>query len=134
MIIKKHHGFEIRGLEFGFWDSKRDQIQSSDFGAIQIWKVLEKDKLVGSSTTPQSSILTGLQDLIHQREVQQKRGVKDHPLRFEIAIASDKMLLVIGGEFYLQHDPTPTNLKSSITSPDQGCRRDGPIDHQSRRC
>ncbi len=51
LVIKKHHGFEIRGFEIGFWDSKREEIQASNFGAMQIWKVLEKDKLVGSIRT-----------------------------------------------------------------------------------
>lgn len=47
LVVKKHHGFEIRGFEIGFWDSKREEIQAADFGAMQVWKVLEKDKLVG---------------------------------------------------------------------------------------
>ncbi|KAH7379770.1 hypothetical protein BKA64DRAFT_235952 [Cadophora sp. MPI-SDFR-AT-0126] len=80
LVVKKHHGFEIRGIEFGFWDSKRQEIQATDFGAMQVWRVLEKDKL----------------DSVHKGDQQQKRGVKEHPLRFEIAVTSDKMLLVIG--------------------------------------
>ncbi|KAG4439936.1 hypothetical protein IFR05_004562 [Cadophora sp. M221] len=80
LVVKKHHGFEIRGIEIGFWDSKREEIQAADFGAMQVWKVLEKDKL----------------DSVHKGDQQQKRGVKEHPLRFEIAVTSGRMLLVIG--------------------------------------
>ncbi|KAL2061386.1 hypothetical protein VTL71DRAFT_7659 [Oculimacula yallundae] len=80
LVVKKHHGFGIRGIEIGFWDSKREEIQAADYGAFQIWKVLEKDKL----------------DTVHKGDQQQKRGVKEHPLRFEIAITSGNMLLVVG--------------------------------------
>ncbi|KAI9051790.1 hypothetical protein LZ554_004057 [Drepanopeziza brunnea f. sp. 'monogermtubi'] len=101
VVIKKHHGFGVGGFGIGFWDSKRSELRASNFGAVQIWKVLEKDKL----------------ELVHQREAQQKRGVKDHPLRFEIALTSDKMLLVIGVRSLVRVRDTDT-MGLSITSCD----------------
>ncbi|PBP26347.1 hypothetical protein BUE80_DR002605 [Diplocarpon rosae] len=101
VVMKKHHGFEIRGFEIGFWNSKREQIQASDFGAMQIWKVLDQHEL----------------DSIHQREEQQKRGVKNHPLRFEIALTSQNMLLVIGVRSLLRVRDVD-NMGLSITSRD----------------
>ncbi|KAG4412375.1 hypothetical protein IFR04_014495 [Cadophora malorum] len=80
LVVKKHHGFGLGGIEIGFWDSKRQEIQATEFGTMQVWRVLDKEKL----------------DSVHKLDQQQKRGVKEHPLRFEIAVTSDKMLLVIG--------------------------------------
>ncbi|KAK0114286.1 hypothetical protein ONS95_013781 [Cadophora gregata] len=101
LLVKKHRGFEIRGVEIGFWDSKRQEIQATNFGAMQIWRVLEKDKL----------------DSVHKGDQQQKRGVKEHPLRFEIAVTSDKMLLVIGVRSLLRVRDVDS-LGLSITSRD----------------
>lgn len=46
VVIKKYKGLEIKGFEIGFWDSKREELRAPSFGAMQIWKVLERDKLV----------------------------------------------------------------------------------------
>lgn len=47
LVVKKHHGFGLGGIEIGFWDSKRQEIQATEFGAMQVWRVLDKEKLVG---------------------------------------------------------------------------------------
>ncbi|KAK2623590.1 hypothetical protein QTJ16_007144 [Diplocarpon rosae] len=117
VVMKKHHGFEIRGFEIGFWNSKREQIQASDFGAMQIWKVLDQHELVSPEQPPSDSDTQLRQDSIHQREEQQKRGVKNHPLRFEIALTSQNMLLVIGVRSLLRVRDVD-NMGLSITSRD----------------
>ncbi|KAK6581155.1 hypothetical protein PZA11_006643 [Diplocarpon coronariae] len=101
VVIKKHHGFEIRGFGIGFWNSRREEIQAANFGTMQIWRVLDQ----------------GQMDAIHQREEQQKRGVKIHPLRFEVVLTSANMLLIIGVRSLLRvRDVDHTGL--SISSRD----------------
>ncbi|KAI6707838.1 hypothetical protein JHW43_009632, partial [Diplocarpon mali] len=45
VVIKKHHGFEIRGFGIGFWNSRREEIQAANFGTMQIWRVLDQGQM-----------------------------------------------------------------------------------------